>query len=141
MDTPIEADAEESGAEQVPSATKKANVALSSVSRQLTDKELSSSGAQKLLLDKIEYMEEELHGLRGIRNDYHAADKCAAILREKLKTRIAVEILSGCSLAAGAALLGFAPSLWPSQSATGIYLIVAGALLSLGAIVAKAVKA
>ncbi len=65
-----------------------------------------------MLLDRIFDMRQQLRGEAEFRAQFHEADKERAVLKEKLKTRIASEIMFGFALTVGSLLIGFAPSLW-----------------------------
>jgi hypothetical protein len=112
---------------------------LSSLKRELTDEELASTGTQKMLLEELERLSEENTALSSFRSLYHEADKSVAILGEKQKKNISFEVISGSCLAVGAAALGYAPSVW-SQPPSGHILIAFGIVLTIGGILAKAVR-
>lgn len=117
----------------------KARSALSRLKRELSDEELGQPGVQKLLLDYLFRAEEENATLRSIREKYHEADKENGILREKLKTGNAMDLISIGTLTIGGVVLGSATSVWASQPTGWIALLVGVALIVLG-IVAKAVR-
>lgn len=52
------------------------------VRRELTEEELSTTGAQRLILDEIDRLEEENNFLKGIQSKYHEADKKPLSLRK-----------------------------------------------------------
>jgi hypothetical protein len=107
--------------------------------RELTDEELSSSGTQKMLLEELERLTEENARLASYQDDFHEADKGLAVLKEKQKRNISAEIVSGSCLATGAAALGYAPAVWASQP-SGYIALAFGIVLTLGGIIAKAIK-
>ncbi|WP_156480590.1 hypothetical protein [Aquipseudomonas alcaligenes] len=127
---------EETGAVAANPPTAKSNRALSALKRELTDKELASTGAQKLLLEDLERLKDDNHELSVFREKFHATDKALAILKEKQKRNISAEIISGSCLAIGAAALSYAPSLWASQP-SGWILLGFGVVLTLGGVLAK----
>jgi len=112
---------------------------FTSVRRDLSEDELGSPAVQKLLLDELDRLEGEVVASRGIRERFHQADKRASILEEKFKTYSAHEILSNACLAAGSAMLGYAPSAWSTVAAAPIVL-AAGVILIAGALWAKSEK-
>lgn len=122
-----------------PTKGKARRKALSSLRRELSDKELLSPAVQKLLLDEIDRLEEENTELAGYRSQFHSADKDAAVLRQKQATSIAHEIISMSCITVGGAALGYAPSVWVAQP-TGAIALAFGVVLVFGGIVAKAVK-
>jgi len=105
--------------------------ALKNLRRQLSDDELSSPGAQKLLLDALEAKDAECESLSSYVQRYHEADKRAEVLKEKLKTSAATEIGFGVGVGLGGVLIGLAPTIW-SQQPTGGILAAVGVLLMAG---------
>ena len=87
----------------------KGRQALSKVRRELSEEESSSPAVQRMLLDDLERLETEASELREFKDRFHATDKDAAVLRQRLRASGARD----GSLAVGAALIGLAPSLWP----------------------------
>src|SRR5258707_29952 len=63
------------------------------IRRQLTDEELKQTGAQKLIIEDFERAESECEVLRGYIQMFHEADKQVAVLTEKLKSNVVMEIL------------------------------------------------
>lgn len=132
--------APEDTGEPVEISPTKGRRAFSNLRRELTDDELSSPAVQRLLLDDIERLEKENGRLGGYQDLYYAADKNAAVLREKLKTHVALEVIFGVCLTIGAALMGYAPSLWSSEKADGQIALGLGVILIIGSIVSKLVE-
>ncbi|THK35654.1 hypothetical protein EHS39_23820 [Ensifer sp. MPMI2T] len=110
-----------------------------SVRRDLSEEELSAPGVQKMLLDDLERLEEELATAKAFRERFHVADKRAAILEEQLATANANEFLYNGCLMAGSVLLGFAPNVW-SNGLVGLYLLIAGVIITGGALFSKWLK-
>jgi len=96
---------DEAGAQPVEAPAPKLRRALALVKRELSDEELDSSGAKKLLLDYLERAEEENNELKSFRNLYHKVDKELGILQEKFRTNTALEVLSTGTITIGAAAL------------------------------------
>lgn len=130
---------EDTGAVAAPAPVSKVRRALSSLKRELTDDELASTGTQKMLLEELERLTEENSVLGSFRSLFHEADKNVAILSEKQKKNISFEIISGACLAIGAASLGYAPSVW-DYPPSGPILIAFGVVLTIGGVVAKAIR-
>lgn len=130
---------DEAGAKLVSTPEPKARRALSLLKRELTDEELASSGVQKLLLDALERAAEENEELKPFRDRYYQSDKQRAILDEKLKTRVALEIISTGCIAIGAAAIVYAPVAWEHQPDGGIALGF-GIALTIAGIIAKVVR-
>jgi hypothetical protein len=111
------------------------------VRRELTEEELSSPAAQRLILDELDRLENENSELKGISVRFHEVDKKASILSEKLKRHTALDILSSAALAAGSLALGYAPKVWAEDNATGPIFLVIGIVMIAGGIWSKAVRA
>lgn len=125
---------------ETPLPSPKGRQSFRQVRRELTEDELSSPAAQRLLLDELERLDSENSDLKSFQGKFHAADKRAGILDEKLKRHTALEILSSGALLAGALALGYAPKVW-SSDATGPMLVALGVILVAAGIWAKAVRA
>lgn len=134
-----EAQPDEIGAVAAQSPTTKARRALSALKRELTNEELNSSGAQKLLLDELERLNEQNDILSNYEEDFHRVDKELAVCKEKQKRNIAAEVVSGSCLAIGAAALGYAPAVWAVQP-SGWIVLAFGIVLTVSGILAKAIK-
>ena len=113
--------------------------ALSRISRELNDSELASGAVQKLLIDEVDRLESENAILADYREQFHQADKTAAVLSQRMKSSVSQEIVSGICYALGGIILGYSPSFWSVQP-FGYIALVAGALLIATGIVAMAVK-
>ena len=122
-----------------PTKLKFRRKALSTLRRELSDKELLSPAVQKLLLDEIDRLEGENTELAGYRSRFHEADKQSAILAQKHRVSISQEVISMSCITVGGAALGYAPSIWSVQP-TGALSLAFGVVLVLGGIVAKVVK-
>ena len=118
---------------------KKGKRAFQNVSRTLSDADLANPAVQKMLLDANELLELENSELRKYREKFHEADKRVAVLEEKSKTDTAAEIVSVVCFAVGAAMFGYAPSLWDSQP-SGWFALAFGLALIIGGIAAKRAK-
>jgi hypothetical protein len=90
------------------------------IRRQLTDEELKQTGAQKLIIEDFERAASECDVLRGYIQRYHEADKQVAVLTEKLKINVVMEILYAMGLAIGGAMISFAPSLTTEKGDTSL---------------------
>ncbi len=82
------------------------------VPRQLSVDDMSSPAVQKLLLSENDRMSREIGKLKVILDKYHARDKEAAVLEEKLKKSTATEILYTICTGGGSALVGFSKAFW-----------------------------
>lgn len=113
--------------------------ALSGIRRDLTDEELSSPGARKLLLDRLDQTEKQVVEFRDFRERFHAADKQVAVLSERTKQATATEIMYGVALSVGAMFVGLAPSAWKTQP-YGWQSLLVGIALMVGAVISKAIR-
>lgn len=114
--------------------------AFRDVRRQLVDEEFSSTGVQRLLLDMLEEADEERESLRGFVDQYHEADKQAAILMEKLRTQKSIELFFGVGITLGGTIIGLAPFLWGAKPEYGVVTGIVGLCLLLGAVAGRMVK-
>lgn len=93
------------------------------------------------MLDQAEGEKEEC---KGYIERYHEADKKAAVLEEKLKTSIAIEIIYSVGLTMGSVLIGFSAFFYNSDLRSldplGWLMIVIGGLLILVSIYARSKK-
>ncbi|HEY6448984.1 MAG TPA: hypothetical protein VIY53_21195 [Acidobacteriaceae bacterium] len=112
--------------------------AFDKLTRELSDDELDSPGARKLLLERLAQAEEEIKAIGGFRERYHQVDKLNCALSEKLKRNTAAEVISTGTIAVGAAALVYAPDLWSNQPA-GWIAVAFGAVLTLVGVVAKVI--
>lgn len=139
--TEIDRMSEEPDSEEgaVVPAIQKGRRSLSKVRRELSEEELKSAAVQRMLIDEIERLERENIDLCDYRDKYYESDKRASTLEEKDKERISTQVLFGVCLTVGAALLGYAPSLWQSQPGGWLSIVFGGVLIA-GGIASKVVK-
>jgi hypothetical protein len=94
---------------------------------------------QKLLLDELEQAEAVSDQLRGYMERFHEADKRAAILEEKLKPVLAIDILYTVGVGLGCAIIGLAPFFWTNRL-QGLICLALGILMVGGSVAARRVK-
>lgn len=111
---------------------------FSKLPRELSEKELASPAVQKMLVDEIERLESECDDLSSYRPKFHDADKRAAVMEEKFKGKISIEILHTGCITVGAAALGYAPSI--TVGPTAWMVAIFGVVLVIAGLAAKAVK-
>lgn len=112
--------------------------AFRDIRRQLTDADLGTSGVQRLILDELERAEERCETLQTYVDRFHDADKRAAILEASARGEKAIEILFGVGVGLGGTLIGLASSVW-QEGHRGMTILAVGAVLVVGAVVARAV--
>lgn len=113
--------------------------AFTKVRRELSEEELSSPAAHRLLLDDLDRLEQQVVELSEFRERFHKTDKDKAVLKERIRTSIAFEIISCVCLTIGAALIGLTPFLWNTKP-LGHFSLLVGGILIICSIIAKAVK-
>ena len=134
----IELVPDEAGAVPISSQDPKNRKTFSRIKIELSDDELASPGVQKMIVEELGRSQETIVTMEGYRERYYKADKELAVEREKNKKILALEIISGGCLAAGAAAFGYAPSLTHLPMAGWIAVAFAVILTVIG-VVAKAI--
>ncbi len=107
------------------------------IKRDLSEEELGSSGAQKLLLSELDRLEEEVISLQQFRDDFHICDKEKAVLDEKIKSSVSKEILYSVVISLGATLIGIFNSLNVDQNNASYIVLIGGIVLIIGGVVSK----
>jgi hypothetical protein len=79
--------------------------------RDLTEEELASSAAVKLLLDEVDRLDLENGELTMYRERFYESDKACAVLREQQKRGLATDIVFTAAISLGGVLLGLLPSI------------------------------
>lgn len=125
--------------QDAPTPALKPRSALSNIRRELSDEELASPGAQKLLLDRLDSAEIRIVKLSEYSDKFHESDKSVAVLTESLKQANASEVLYSAALSMGAIFAGLAPSAWDNQP-YGWLSLLAGIALMIGAIISKGLR-
>ena len=82
--------------------------ALKKLDRQLTDKELESSGVSKLLLDRIDILEDEIKEAKFYIDNYHKLNIECAVLKKEVKKGKKFKFLNESCLTLGGAIFGLA---------------------------------
>lgn len=88
---------------------------LGNLARELTEDELASPGAQKLMIEELERLDSQVRELSQFREDYYCANTTVEVYRERLKRHNAFDTISSGTLAIGAVIVGYTPSLWGSE--------------------------
>jgi len=123
---------------QEAAEAKKKRRATSKLRRELTEDELTSSGALRLLLDELDQSEQRVSELSEFQKCFYNADKEKAVLEERMRHSIASEIIFGTNLTLGALLIGLSPSYEVTNLSE--YLIGIGILLIVGGIASRVVR-
>lgn len=138
QDINLDQEDEDTGSES-RSSRSKALQAFRRIPRELTEEELANPAVQKLLVGNLDRLEIEKEEYRAYMERFHEADKKVAVLEEKGKTKLALEILSGTCLTCGGLAIGQINAPWPQPSVW--IAVVLGLVLLGGGIYAKKVKA
>jgi hypothetical protein len=118
-----------------PSAPASSRGALSEIGRVLAPEELSSSGAQKLIIELLDRAEAECKRLHDYEDKYHECFTRAAVLEARVQNSTAFEVLYSASIVLGGLILGLYQSLAGTPLAP--WALAIGALFIVGAIAAK----
>lgn len=137
QDINLDQEDEDNGSESSISRSKDLQ-AFRRIPRELTEEELANSAVQKLLVGNLDRLETEKEQYRLYMERFHEADKKVAVLEEKGKTKLALEILSGTCLTGGGLAIGQINALWPQP--LGWIAVVLGIVFLVGGIYAKKVK-
>jgi hypothetical protein len=110
------------------------------VTHTLSDAELTNAAVIKLIIDRMHTAESQRDGFKRYTDLYHATDKEVGILKEKLKTDLANEIMFGVGLTMGGAAVGLVPYFWDKDKGNlGVIICVGVAVVcTIGSIVARA---
>lgn len=110
------------------------------VRRQLTEVELQTPAVPKLLLDILEEAEASRDEYKSYVGAFHAADKRAAVVGEKLSASRSVDVFFGVGVGLGGAILGLAPFFWGQGTLYGVLCVIVGFGLIGGATAGRLVK-
>ncbi len=108
--------------------------------RQLTNEELQSPGIPKLLLDMLEEAETSRDEYKSYVDAYHAADKRAEVLGEKVNRDTAINIFFGVGVGLGGSIVGLSPFFWEKGALYGSICLLIGIGLIIGATFGRIVK-
>lgn len=133
-----EAHPEESGAVPITTQDPKTRKTFSRIALELSPEELATPGVQKMLVEELGRYQMTISELEQLRSQFHQKDKELAVEKEKSNKNLGVEIISSGCLAAGAAVLGYAPSLTSLPSA-GYIALAFGLVLTAIGVVAKGI--
>src|SRR5665647_1516759 len=106
--------------EPASTGQRKARKAYSKVRRELSEEELQNPSVQRVLVNELDRLEDEVTESRHFREDFHKCDKAKAVLEAGKKQNIAVQIVKDVCFVVGGTLVGVAPSLW-SNAPYGLF--------------------
>lgn len=104
--------------------------ALSKVERILSDDEISHSGVQKMILDRLDMAEEKVVALERFREDYHEAMRELAVAKSTLERVASLDTMQSTMLGLGCLVLGFIPTAWGNWPLTVLAAVVGLGLIS-----------
>lgn len=104
----------------------------------MTDDELAHPAVQKMMMDELERLDREREELIPYRDKYSECDKQNAILTEKLKPKLAADIVFGGCTSIGSIMGGLSANFW-SNGILGYFCLALGVILVLVGIFAKVV--
>lgn len=133
----IENDEESAEGNNVNDIPHKKVTAYQKLPRDLTEAEVVSPGALKLMLNDIDRLNEEVARLSQYRDDFYSADKEKAILTAQLSTKLSKEVLYSITITLGATLIGFSPEIWDLSTKFGIIDLAFGVVLVIGGLFSK----
>jgi hypothetical protein len=122
-----------------PTAPTTGRIVFRGLLRELNPDDLMNPGVQKLLVEMVDRADAECARLKDFEEQFHKADKRAAVLEAAAKTSTAVEVLFGVGVGFGGAVMALAPSFW-NQQPLGYLCLIIGAGLAGGASYARWVK-
>lgn len=114
----------------------KALQAFRRIPRELTEEELANPAVQKLLVGNLDRLETEKEEYRVYMERFHEADKKVAVLEQKSRTALALDIIFGGCLTVGGSVIGLSHGLWSHQP-FGWIVLVSGVVMLLIGIAAK----
>ena len=82
--------------------------AFRKISRELTEQDLANPAVQKLLLGEIDRLGIENEEYKHYMEHFHEADKKVAVLEQKSRTALALDIVFGGCLTVGGSIIGLA---------------------------------
>ena len=106
-------------AEEISVPASGRRLAFQDLKRQLDPKDLANPGTQKLILEMLINAEDERDELEEYVPMYHASERRAAVLEEKLKSNRLNEMLVNVGLGVGCAIIGLAPTFWKTENSQG----------------------
>jgi hypothetical protein len=111
------------------------------ITHALTDDDLKNPAVVRLILDRMYTSETQRDEFKQYVGLYHASDKSAGILAEKLKTSVTNEILFGLCLTLGGAAFGLAQYFWAKADgkSAGDICVAVAVILIVGGIFARAI--
>lgn len=119
--------------------TGKNRKAFSKLRRELSDEDLSHPGAQKLLLDRLDDLEQNVSLLTEYQSRFYNSDKECAVLNEKIRASLSIEVSFAFLLTIGSLMIGVSPSFWDG-SIKGPSLLILGGISMIGGILTRVIK-
>lgn len=119
------------------SKSTKQSTAYQELKRDLSEDELTSPGALKLMLNDLDRLNDEVAKTSPYKDLFHEKDKEVAVLEGKLIKNTNNEILYSVAITIGSALLGVCPAIWEKSIIYGPLSLAFGAVLILFGFISK----
>ena len=111
--------------------------AYNKLQRDLDEEDLSTKGAQKLILNDLDRLQEEVKILKDIERQYHQVNIKFSVTSEQLKSSTSNEIFYSIVLTLGGVIMGVGPSVFEHNKFISIVLIIISVVLLLGVFITK----
>lgn len=111
--------------------------AYKQLKRDLDEEELNSKGTQKLLLNDLDRLEEEVLELKIFRDRFYETDKNYNVTKEQLRSLTSKDVFYTIVISIGGTIIGLSPSIWSSNLQIAICVLIAGILLIIGSLISK----
>ena len=114
--------------------------AFREIRRELTEEDLKHPGVQKLILDRLDAALAQCALLSSFESRYYDRDKRVAVLEEKDKKRLALDIAWTVGVSVGLAFVALAPVVWGAEPTwVGRVFLAVGLILIIGGIAVRVV--
>jgi hypothetical protein len=132
-------DQEPTGPEEGQQVVPKGTQFLKKGYRDLDEGELTSPVAVRFMLAEVDRLNADASELRTFRERSAMLETRVAVLEEKLKTNLSLDVLAGASLTIGAAMIGYSRYLW-EYPPNGYFGLGFGAVLIILGIAGRAIR-
>lgn len=92
-----------------------------------------------MLLEKLENAEAKCDVLQAFVERYHQADKRVAVLEEKLKANLVIDVSFTVGFGVGCSVLGLIPTFWDG-TAKGPAALAVGLILVVGSVIVRIIR-
>ncbi|WP_339069612.1 hypothetical protein WIN67_17615 [Pseudomonas idahonensis] len=92
--------------------------ALSRIERILSDDEMSHSGVQKMILDRLDVAEDKVVVLERVRDEFYDVKRELAVAKATIERVASLDTMQSTMLGVGCLILGYIPTAWGNVSLT-----------------------